>query len=285
MPNKDKKSTLMRQWEMLRLLSSSWMKASEIAIKLKNEGYEVSVRTVQRDLKELSAAFPIELNDKNPRDYGWRWMKGAYLEIPGMTLPEALAMRLVEMNLKQLMPSSMLDALQGVFGYAKTKLEKGGAGSNRGASEWLNKVKVVQPSQPLLPPKIDEAAQNAICEALLKNLKIKASYRSIWREEYKEYELNPIGLIMRGPVSYLAATAWDYEDARLYAMHRFGKAEILHEDAVIPQGVDLDKEVLSGFAEFRSGGPIRLEFLCDESNAAYLEETALSPDQEIVPER
>ena len=45
-----------------------WDKASEIAEKLNTNGYNVSVRTVQRDLKELSGVFPIEPNEKNPRD-------------------------------------------------------------------------------------------------------------------------------------------------------------------------------------------------------------------------
>ncbi|MHB1312977.1 MAG: helix-turn-helix transcriptional regulator [Gemmatimonadaceae bacterium] len=289
MPHKDKKSTLMRQWDMLKLLPSAsggpWMKASEIASRLEDDGHEISVRTVQRDLKELSMVFPIELNDKNPRDYGWRWMKGAHLAIPGLSLPEALAMRLVELHLKQLMPSSMLEALQGVFGYAKSKLDASEAGSNHGTSDWLKKVKVVQPNQPLLPPKLERAAQEAICNALLKNRKVRASYKPIWQEASKEYVLNPLGLVMRGPVSYLVATAWDYEDVRLYAMHRFEQAEVLDEEFLIPDGFELEKTVSSGFADFLNGEPIRLQFLCDETNAAHLSETPLSEDQEIVQEK
>jgi predicted DNA-binding transcriptional regulator YafY len=282
MPHKDKKSTLIRQWEMLKLLPTGsggpWMKASEIASRLENNVHEISVRTVQRDLKELSAIFPIELNDKNPRDYGWRWMKGAHVDIPGLNISEALAMRLVETHLKQLMPSSMLDALQGVFSQAKSRLEQVSK-----PSEWLAKVKVVQPNQPLIPPKIDEASQDAIYKALLENRRITASYCPPWMEEAKEYVLNPLGLIMRGPVSYLVATAWDYEDPRLYAMHRFGKAEILDEECRIPEGFDLEREIASGFADFAGGGaPIHLEFLCEESSAAYLEETPLSEDQEMA---
>ena len=284
MPHKDKKSTLIRQWEMLRLLPSGsggpWMKASEIASRLEEQGHEISVRTVQRDLKELSTVFPIELNDKNPRDYGWRWMRGAHLDIPGLSLPEALAMRLVETHLKHVMPTSMLEALQGVFSQSRAKLEQVSK-----PSDWLKKVKVVPPNQPLLPPQIDEAAQDAIYRALLENRRITASYRPIWREELKEYVLNPLGLIMRGPISYLVATAWDYDDPRLYAMHRFQKVEILDEDSMIPEGFDLERAVFSGFADFRnSDEPIRLEFLCEESNAAYLSETPLSDDQQIGPE-
>ena len=282
MPHKDKKSTLIRQWEMLKLLPTGsggpWMKASEIASRLENQGHVISVRTVQRDLKELSAIFPIELNDKNPRDYGWRWMKGAHLDIPGLNIPEALAMRLVETHLRQLMPSSMLEALQGIFSQATSRIEQVAK-----PSEWLSKVKVVQPNQPVIPPAIDEGTQDAIYSALLENRRISALYRTPWMEEWKEYVLNPLGLIMRGPVSYLVATAWDYEDPRLYAMHRFGKAEILDEEFRIAERFDLEKAIAGGFADFASGGePIHLEFVCEESEASYLEETPLSKDQQMA---
>ena len=290
MPQVDKSSTLIRQWEMLKLVPSGsvglWVRASEIASKLKDAGYEVSVRTVQRDLKELSAIFPIELNDKNPRDYGWRWMKNAHLDIPGLSVSEALAMRLVETHLKQMLPSSMLEVLQGIFGHAKSRLENHVAFPGSGKpSDWLNKVKVVQPAQPLIPPKVDEAAQDAIYRALLENRQLSASYRPAGYAEPKDYLLHPLGLIMRGQVCYLVASAWDYEDPRLYALHRFEKAEVLDEDSRIPQGFDLEKTIASGFADFSElAKPIRLEFLCEESNAAYLSETPLSDDQQIGPE-
>ena len=118
MPHNEKTSTLLRQWEMMRMLTVSrcdskqdgrWDKASQIVAKLNAAGYGVALRTVQRDLKELSSIFPIELNDKNPRDFGWRWQKSAHLDVPGMSVSEALAMQLVELHLKQLLPTAMLE--------------------------------------------------------------------------------------------------------------------------------------------------------------------------------
>ncbi len=282
MPHKDKKTTMIRQWEMLKLLpkgtAGPWIKASEIALRLKDEGYEVSVRTVQRDLKELSAIFPIELNDKNPRDYGWRWMKGAHFDIPGMNISEAFAMRLVDMYLKPLMPSSIRDTLQGVFSQAKSRLE-----CVAKPNEWVNKVKIVPTSQALIPARVEETVQAVIYEALLESRRVTASYRPPHTQDAMEYVLNPLGLIMRGPVSYLVATAWNYQDLRLYAMHRIGRAEILDEACRIPEGFDLERELARGFADFTGGGtPIRLEFLCMNSEAFYLEETPLSEDQEML---
>lgn len=294
MPKNDKKSTLLRQWEMMRMLTVSrydkqtdgrWDKASEIAAKLNSQGYTVSLRTVQRDLQELSQIFDIEINNKNPRDYGWRWRKGANLNIPGMSVSEALAMRLVETHMKQLLPTTMLGGLQGVFSQAQVKLDKVEAINRNHTKDWLNKVRVVPPSQPMLPPTIDQQVQADIYQALLENKQIKASYQPLNNNQSKEYLLHPLGLIMRGAVSYLVASAWDYIDIQLYALHRFSKVEILHETVKVPDGFNLDNSIECGLAEFANQGEsIQLELRCSQWLANYLAETPLSYDQKINPE-
>ena len=289
-PRQTNKSAMLRQWEMLRMLTVSrsddrhegrWDKASDIASRLKDAGYDVSVRTVQRDLKELSAIFPIELNDKNPRDYGWRWIRGASLDIPGMSVSEALAMRLVEMHLTPLLPASMLDGLSGVFGRAQTSLDKLQKESGNPSKAWLDKVRVVPPAQPMLPPSVDRQLQAEIYRAILYNRQLTVTYRSFSGGQAREYILHPLGLIMRGPVSYLAASAWDYADVRLYALHRFESAEMLEAAAITPDGFNLDRALANGLADFAHGGEtIRLEIRCRKWVAAFLAETPLSADQQ-----
>ncbi len=294
MPQKDKTSTLLRQWEMMRMLTVSradtrqdgrWDKASDIAARLNDSGYKVSVRTVQRDLKDLSEIFPIELNDNNPRDFGWRWPKGTHLDIPGMSIPEALAMRLVETHVKQLLPESMLDGLQGVFSLAHNKLDHAESKNNNHSRSWLDKVRVVTPAQPLLAPIVKQDVQADIYQAVLENRQITAAYQSIDSEQPKTYVLHPLGLIMRGALTYLVASAWAYADARLYALHRFSKVEILDAAINTPEGFNLDTAIASGLAEFANqGDPIRLELRCTNWVAAYLTETPLAADQKIEAE-
>lgn len=290
MPQNEKKSTLLRQWEMMRMLTVSrsdttqdgrWDKASEIAARLNDAGYEVSVRTVQRDLNELSSIFPIELNDKNPRDYGWRWMKGANLDIPGMSVSEALAMRLVETHLKQLLPDTMLEGLHGIFNLAQTKLDEAKKQNNNPSIDWLNKVRVVPPMQPMLPPVVSQVVQSILYQALLENKQVAVTYLPMSSAKPKEYVLHPLGLIMRGAVSYLVASAWDYPEARLYALHRFDTVKILDDVAKAPKGFNLDQAIAGGLADFASQGePIQLRIKCTDWVADYLAETPLSADQQ-----
>lgn len=290
----DKQSTLLRQWEMMRMLTVSrsdskfdgrWDKASEIAAKLNDVGYDVSVRTVQRDLKELSEIFPIELNNKNPRDFGWRWPKGTNLDIPGMSIPEALAMRLVETHMTQLLPASMLDGLRGVFSLAQSKLDQADKKNDNRSKNWLTKVRVVPPAQPLLPPVVRDNVQDVTYQALLESKQIAAAYQPLGSEQSKDYVLHPLGLIMRGALTYLVASAWEYADVRLYALHRFYKVEILEAPVKAPSGFSLDKAIGGGLAEFANQGTsIQLEMRCTDWVAAYLMETPLAADQKIEAE-
>jgi hypothetical protein len=51
---------LLRQWKMLQLLPSRYPKdAATIREELESEGFNVDLRTVQRDLKELMEVFPV----------------------------------------------------------------------------------------------------------------------------------------------------------------------------------------------------------------------------------
>lgn len=53
--------TLLRQWEMLRLIpsSSQGVSTTQLASRLKDRGYPVTIRTIQRDLEKLSTHFPL----------------------------------------------------------------------------------------------------------------------------------------------------------------------------------------------------------------------------------
>ena len=68
------RSTLARQWELLKLLPSRapGASASELQGRLQASGFSASKRTVERDLTELSRLFPIQCNSKGV-PYGWYW--------------------------------------------------------------------------------------------------------------------------------------------------------------------------------------------------------------------
>lgn len=292
MPQKAKESTLLRQWELLRMLRVSresasdigrWDRASELKAKLDALGYGVSLRTVQRDLLTLSSIFALEVNDKNPRDYGWRWKRGARLDITGLGLSESLVLTMAELYLVNALPAATLNTLAPLFEAAKNRINQDTNASGNRLKNWLDKVRIVQPSQPFVPPELDKDIEEIIHQSLLYGKKIQVSYKAGGKDSPKTYTLNPLGLLLRGSVFYLAASAKNYPDAWLYALHRFQSAELLAEPVVIPEGFDLDVLIEAGLGEFgMRDEKIPLKLLCSKSTACYLLETPLAEDQQVV---
>jgi predicted DNA-binding transcriptional regulator YafY len=78
------RATLSRQWALLRQLPSRspGITSAELVWRLRDVGFSVSKRTVERDLNELSLIFPLERNDKSI-PFGWHWAATAGSELRG----------------------------------------------------------------------------------------------------------------------------------------------------------------------------------------------------------
>src|SRR5690606_34693607 len=235
--------------------------AGELRRALVAEGFDVTERTVQRDLHTLSTAFPL-VNDERSKPYGWSWLKGApRLALPALTPAEALAFRMVKQFVEPLLPASVVAALSGHFAAADRSLHEA-AGVQR---NWPSKVRIVHPTQLLHTPAIPKKVYADITDALLHGRMIAGTYG---RNGGKRLELHPLALVQRGPVTYLVARAFDFRDARLYAMHRFHATQVLDRPA--ETAFDVDAYLAGGALEFGDGRRIRLELLLDRSAAQHL---------------
>lgn len=84
MPSATTRATLSRQWALLRQLPnrSPGVTSAELVWRLSDAGFDVSKRTVERDLNELSLIFALERNDKSI-PFGWYWSINAGVELRG----------------------------------------------------------------------------------------------------------------------------------------------------------------------------------------------------------
>ena len=84
MPFATTRATLSRQWALLRQLPSRspGVTSAELVWSLRDVGFSVSKRTIERDLNELSLIFPLERNDKSI-PFGWHWSATAMGEPRG----------------------------------------------------------------------------------------------------------------------------------------------------------------------------------------------------------
>lgn len=279
------RGTLSRQWELLKLLPARppGVTAHILVGRLADSGFKVSKRTVERDLVELARLFPLQCNDKGT-PYGWYWTPGAAAELPGMTVSEALTLRMVEDSLRPLLPGFMLKSLEPRFAQAHQKLQA--LGPQVPAARWIDKIASVPPELALQAPEIDEDLLEQIQQALLDDRQLRCSYFAAHSNKHRELVLNPLALIQRGSITYLAAITEPYEDVRLYAAHRFQQAEILETPGRRPADFSLDEYIAGGALQFTSpgAGPIALQAWINEDLARQLRETPLSSDMQLESE-
>jgi len=284
-PADSTRNTLLRQWALLRQLPShgAGKSADALCKELESNGFKVSKRQVERDLKALSECLPLDCNDKG-MPYGWRWADSGSASLPGMTLAEALSMRIVEDTLRPLLPASVLKTVEARFRQAAKTLTAQ-EGNNLTAC-WANKVRTVATALPLVPPHIPTDVLETVQDALLASEQVEVEYLALGKEQARTYALNPLGLLQRGPVTYLVATVFTYTDPRIFAVHRIRAAKRLHL-AISPRpDFNLDAYIQSGAMQFGGSERIRLELKVNALLARILEETPLSEDQilEHAPE-
>lgn len=276
--------SLLRQWSMLRLLprAPARITARELCDRLSTADFPVTKRTVERDLNELAGVFPLVVDDRE-KPYGWSWQRDASgFDLPGLSIPDALTLTLVEQQLRNQLPPSALDALKPYFILAAKTLSS--VDDSTSSKAWLNKVKTIAPLQPLQPPRIDEACQRTIYLALMKDLQLKLHYKKRDAADDTVYDaVHPLGIVQRGNLIYLVCTFADYDDTRTLALHRVRRAEIVHEPVRRRASFDLDEFIASGAFGFRTGGPIVLRATFKRAIGEHLYETPLSDDQVLAP--
>src|SRR3546814_2822326 len=110
---------------------------------------------------------------------------------------------------------------------------------------------------------------------------LQLEYLARKRDETRHYTVHPLGLIQRGPVTYLVARFSETPKITLLAVHRIRKATRLDAAAVIPEGFNLKAVLPDVAAGFGRGANIRLVLRMARATAIHLIETPLSADQMI----
>ncbi len=276
------KQTLSRQWDLLFLVgaSTAGKSAAELCSALCQNGYDVSLRTVERDLIYLSSIFPL-LSDDSAKPQRWYWMQGRELQLPGISLVEAVMLQLVEGTLKQVLPSTLTYGLQGRFHHARSKVLA--VEQSNHTAKLMDKIAVVSPSLPMIPPQSSPQCFDAIQQALTQQRQLQAQYKAIHSPHSKQYCLNPLGLVQRGHITYLVATVQRYTDVRLFALHRFEELTVLPSANQPPSGFSLAEYLASGAMQFGNGETIQLQARISDDLRHILLETPLATDMQITP--
>lgn len=318
-----------RQDYLLTLLPDSSMdfnkEAKEAVFKeLRGEGYEISDKTLGRDIKalihrgKLHPGDPNDLDDddddgsdddksakKNPTANGWYKNHKTSLRFESLSVTDALSLNLLESFLKPILPVDTVKKIKPIFQQAREKLKQE-VGGNK-LARWIERVAVVSPTQPFLPPKLDDAllaeyhpdksqedikklcdaASDTIRTCLFEEQQVKIRYVKPGTEP-KWHTINPLGLVQRDQITYLVATfPTDQKNPPTipsFALHRVIDAEKAYLPAKAPENFSLQAHLASGAMGFSEKGKIekiKLKAWFTKRLGDSLAQTRLSEDQTV----
>lgn len=287
MPQSSSKSTIARQWELLKLLPrcGPGKTSGELLQQLAERGYKnLSKRTVERDLVALNEVFKDQIHwNAESRPHGWHWSKQAAGSLRGMDVPEAVSLALLEDLLKQLVPTDLAAVMEGRFVEAGKKL---GAMSNNAFASWRDMVRYISPGLPFPPPSLVEGVLEAVQEGLLRKQRLKVNYSGIAKPP-GERTLDPLALIQRGERSYLVAADANSEglaNLKSFALHRITQIEVLEEKVRGRDGFSLDKYLQSDGDQSETGKEISFRARIHKRLKLHLEESPIAPSQQLSDE-
>lgn len=272
--------TLKRQWLLLNRMPHRGRKGTKyFQESLREMGLDVSLRTIQRDLKELSRQFPLVSDEE--RISGWKWSEdAAVFDIPGMDPHAALAFKMINLHLSKMLPESCLNFLKPYgkrAGQVLNRLE------DSGIAKWPKKIARMSRHLTLDPPEIDQLVLSAIYDGLLLEKQLGISYCNRADSETQKGIIHPLGLVFVDNVAYLVCTFWEYHDLRQIALHRIESAQLLDEPSKIPSGFKLMDYIGAGNFDFpQSEGSIQLKCLFDPYVAKHLGESPLNRTQSLI---
>ncbi len=274
MPSQKTYETLLRQWALLKCLSSYNQTTQQVHKKLIAQGIVINENTTLRDLRKLEeVGLPVKSTDTKP--INWCIQKEWQDRVGGMTDNEALLVLLVKEYLQEILPSTMTKQLNELFVMAEKKLNTHQANQ---ANQWLSKIRVIAAQQPQLAPTIQDNIKQTITQALIDNQVIRATYKGY------ESLLSPLALVMRGQTLYLAVVKGDdVTQVKHFALHRFDDVEIAYgEPFYQPENFNIDTLLKEGWGHFQHQQDekmIRLECWCHVDLKRHLAEMRLADNQ------
>lgn len=256
---------------------------STLQERLSQEGFDVSTRTLQRDLKnKLSLVFPIVCYD-DTKPYRWGLTKGAITDLKIPDVPTALSLNLAQKHLQTLLPQTILEQLKSRFDSAEQYLKE--QPNNRIVSNWQQRVYAIANAKALIPADIPKQTWSNVSDALLNKNQLHISYEKANNQgKLSDWCIHPQGLVSRHNTSYLIATINEYKDLKILALHRIKDSQVLNKECKQCSVSKLKEYIQSGELGWGTGeGEVELIADISPYTATVLSETPLSDEQTITP--
>ena len=272
--------TILRQISMMELIPRYPAKTftNEIKDKLGELGYEATLRTIQRDLQELSRLFPI-VSDERSQPFGWSWKKDAKgYESPAMDPIQALTFSLAAQYLEPLMPKANFKRIEAFFSRAESVL----IGNEKSKlHNWRKRVKVIPENIRFKEPKVSLEIRQKIYHAVYEGIQIKALYKKRGNKAPDKRHIHPLGIVIKGIMHYLICMMdEDQIEPRYLPLQRFEKVELLDDKVREPKSFNLDHFIHKNNLGYAFSDQLyTFEAIFDKTMAFHLLETPLNSSQ------
>ncbi|MBK1690600.1 helix-turn-helix transcriptional regulator [Ectothiorhodospira mobilis] len=277
------RETLFRHLTLLQLIPRHPGRISTPVLleKLRERGFQVDMRTLQRDLRDkLALHFPLACDDSR-RPYRWYFDREFHRNLPAMDPSSALALVLAQDHLRGLLPPVVMAQLTPHFDGARRLLDE--MKENR-FHHWARRVRALPDGKTLIPAAVPEGIWQTVALGLLEARALDVIYLSRSRQMERPLVLHPQGLVDRQRVTYLIATANDHDDVRHFALHRIRSARISDTPWREVPDFDLDAYIAGGAFGYPQGpDQVRLVAEVTDQTAWLLSETPLSQRQRLEP--
>jgi predicted DNA-binding transcriptional regulator YafY len=275
---KSKSQSLRKRFEeMERLLpppGGVGISASNMWERLKSRGYDVDLRTVQRDLKTLEYERRAQSDGRKPA--GWRRATPLARKLDTRSDSVAVALMVLQRHAAHLLPPSVLKELKPHIDEARRAFLHRPQAS---LARWAERVAVIPRLQPLIPPKVSPAVLETVLEALANGQVLEVRYRALGKDQEKTHRLHPAGLVAREGQFTLVAFHDRSNVPYQFVLHRMRQAVATHDRAQVPSDFDFTAYAWSAEMGFGTGKLIRLEAVFDEDTGWIFEDSKLAPDQ------
>jgi len=151
---------------------------------------------------------------------------------------------------------------------------------------WPEKIRTISRAQPLEPPEFVPSVLEAAYEAVLHGYRLKGMYRAVGKDEAEEWVVNPQGLVIADPITYLLGTFKNSTKVDHMALHRFESAEATTDLACSLDDFNIDAYIASGAFGFPKVDQKRIDLKVRfyEYAGDHLTESPLCPDQKSYRE-
>lgn len=249
----------------------------ELSNKLNNDGFDINMRMLQRDIEILCCQHPLSCDD-TVRPHRWFRIQGVSDASLVMTPSTALAINMLSERSHYLLPKQVHDNLKGFFLQATKKFS---VAPENPLYDWPLRIANLSPGFQLCKPFIDDKVMQVVENALIHQTPLEIDYRPRPPRYNKKYQINPLGLVTRGSVYYLIATLRESGEYRNFVLHRIQDVKLMTSKKNDILDFDLSTYIENGNLSFPKNRKITLELMVSYVEGYHLLETPIHPEQEI----